>query len=311
MQANAAAAVAAQALDARSRVLSVLPLFHVGGLCIQVLPTLAAGGRVRLHARFDAAAWLHDVANWRATTSLLVPATMRALIEHPAWATTDLSSLAFVNSGSQIVPRFLIDAFHARGVPVCQVYGSTETGPVTLVLRPGEAMAHAGSVGRPARGVMVRLLDGEVQVRAPNLARGYHRAPNDPAFADGWFHSGDLATVDADGFYTIVGRSKELIISGGENIHPAEIEHLALADPAVAEAAAVGVPDARWGEVAWLVLVPRPGATIDEARLRQRLHAQLARFKHPRRIVVQSALPKTALGKVQRSQLAAQLSRDK
>lgn len=105
---------------------------------------------------------------------------MRALIEHPAWGSTDLSSLRFVNSGSQIVPRLLIDAFHARGVPVCQVYGATETGPVTLVLRPEEALAHAGSVGRPALGVTVRLVAGEVQVRAPNPARGYHRAPEDP-----------------------------------------------------------------------------------------------------------------------------------
>ena len=308
MRANIDAAIDAQDLDANTRTLAVLPLFHVGGLCIQVLPTLAAGGVVRLHARFDPAAWLHDVATWRPTTSLLVPATMRALVEHAAWPRTDLSSLRFVNTGSQIVPRALIDAFHARGVPVCQVYGATETGPVTIVLRPGEAMAHPGAAGRPARGVQVRLVDREVQVRATNLARGYHRAPHDPAFAGGWFRSGDLATEDADGLYTIVGRCKELIISGGENIHPAEIENLALADPAVAEAAAVGVSDARWGEAVWLVLVPRPGATIDEARLRERFDAQLARFKHPRRIVVRPALPKTALGKIQRKVLATSLT---
>jgi fatty-acyl-CoA synthase len=308
MRANVDMAIDAQALDAKTRTLAVLPLFHVGGLCIQVLPTLAAGGVVRLHARFDAAAWLHDVAAWRPTTSLLVPAAMRTLVEHPDWERTDLSSLRFVNTGSQVVPRALIDAFHARHVPVCQVYGATETGPVTIVLRPEEAMAHPGAAGRPARGVQVRLVDGEVQVRAPNLARGYHRAPHDPAFADGWFRSGDLATVDGQGLVTIVGRSKELIISGGENIHPAEIENLALTDAAVAEAAVVGVPDARWGEAAWLVLVPRAGMAIDEARLRQRFDAQLARFKHPRRIVVADALPKTALGKVRRRELAARLA---
>lgn len=308
MLANIDAATDAQGFDERTRTLAVLPLFHVGGLCIQVLPTLAAGGTVKLQPRFDAGAWFDDVAAWRPHTSLLVPATMRALVEHPRWAGADLSSLAFVNSGSQIVPRALIDAFHARGVPVAQVYGATETGPVTLVLRPGEAMAHAGSVGRPARGVQVRLLDGEVQVRAPNLARGYHRRPGDPAFADGWFRTGDLAQVDADGFHAIVGRSKELIISGGENIHPDEIEQLALADPAVAEAAAVGVPDARWGEVPVLALVARPGVAVDEARLRASFDASLARYKHPRRIVVLPALPKTALGKTQRAVLARQLA---
>ena len=218
-----------------------------------------------------------------------------------------LSSLRFVNTGSQIVPRALIDAFHARRVPVCQVYGATETGPVTIVLRPGEAMAHPGAAGRPARGVQVRLVDGEVQVKAPNLARGYHGAPDDPAFADGWFRSGDLATVDGQGLYTIVGRSKELIISGGENIHPAEIENLALEDAAVAEAAVVGVPDPRWGEVPQLAIVLRPGRAYDAARLQALFDARLARFKHPRRVVVLDALPKTALGKVKKESVAASL----
>ena len=307
MVANIDAAIDAQGLDAHTRTLAVLPLFHVGGLCIQVLPTLAAGGCVRLHARFDAEAWFDDMPSWRPTTSLLVPAVMRALVEHLRWADADLSSLRFVNSGSQIVPRSLIEAFHARGVPVAQVYGATETGPVTLVLRADEAMAHVGSVGRPARGVQVRLVDGEVQVRAPNLARGYHRCPDDPAFAAGWFRSGDLARVDADGFYEIVGRSKDLIISGGENIHPDEIEQIALADPAVAEAAVVGMADERWGEVPVLVLVARPGQAIDEARLQAAFEARLARFKRPRRIVVQAALPKTALGKVRKADLAQAL----
>ena len=206
------------------------------------------------------------------------------------------------------MPRSLIDAFHARGVPVAQVYGATETGPVTLVLRPEEALAHAGSVGKPALGVQVRLVNGEVQVRAPNLARGYHRRPNDAAFGeDGWFRSGDLARVDGDGFYEIVGRASELIISGGENILPAEIENIALADAAVAEAAVVGVPDVLWGEVAVLAVVPRAGCAIDRERLQAALAATLARFKHPQRIVVLDALPKTALGKVRKAELAIDL----
>jgi fatty-acyl-CoA synthase len=307
MLANIEAAVDAQDLDARTRTLAVLPLFHVGGLCIQVLPTLAAGGQVRLHPRFDADAWFDDVAAWRPTTSLLVPAIMRALVEHRRWAAADLSSLAFVNSGSQIVPRALIEAFHARGVPVAMVSGATETGPVTLALRPEEALTHVGRAGRPARGVQVRLQAGEVQVRAPNLARGYHRRPDDAAFADGWFRTGDLARLHDDGFYEIVGRKNELIISGGENIHPAEIEHIALADPAVADAAVVGVADARWGEVPVLVVVPRADAVIDVKRLHDAFEAALARFKHPRRIVIMDALPKTALGKVRKSDLLVDL----
>jgi fatty-acyl-CoA synthase len=315
MQANIDAAIDAQGFDAETRTLAVLPMFHVGGLCIQVLPTLAVGGAVRLHPRFDADAWFDDVADWRPTTSLLVPATMRALVEHPRWPGADLSALRFVNSGSSIVPRPLIEAFHARGVPVAQVYGATETGPVTLVLRPEEAMAHVGSVGRPALGVQVRLDGaasdaGEILVCAPNLARGYHRRPDDDAFADGWFRTGDLARRHADGGYEVVGRSKELIISGGENIHPAEIEQVALADPAVADAAVVGLPDARWGEVAVLAIVLRPGCPFDAARLQARFDECLARFKHPRRIVVLGSLPRTALGKVRKAELAIDLRQE-
>jgi fatty-acyl-CoA synthase len=308
--ANAAAAIAAQGLDARTRTLSTLPLFHVGGLCIQTLPTLAAGGQVLLHPRFDADAWFDAVEQWRPTTTLLVPALMRTLVGHPRWAGADLSSLAFVNSGSQIVPRHLIEPFHARGIPVAQVYGSTETGPVSIVLRPAEAQAHPGLAGRPALGVQVRLAaDGELWIKAPNLMRGYHREADRGIDGEGWFATGDLAVLHEGGLYEIVGRSKELIISGGENIHPAEIENLVAALPGVAECAVVGVPDDRWGEVPVLAVVPRPGHEIEPLALQRLFDGALARFKHPRRIVTLQALPKTALGKVQRRPLAEWLAR--
>jgi len=316
MVANIDAARAVQGLTAADRVLAVLPLFHVGGLCIQVLPALAAGAAVNLHARFDPAAWLHDVAAWRPSTSLLVPAVMQALVAHADWPVAELSALHFVNSGSQVVPLALIQAFHARGVPVAQVYGSTETGPFSIALAPDEALAHAGSVGRPAPGVRLRLVGeggrpvapgevGEIQLQAPNLMRGYHRQPAGSGLVDGWFATGDLASADADGWVTVVGRSKDLIISGGENIHPAEIENLAATWPGVAEAAVVGQPDARWGEVPVLVLVARPGQVVDLDALRGHFETRLARFKHPRRVVLVEALPRTALGKVQKAALAA------
>lgn len=322
MAANIDAAIDAQGLDERTRALAVLPLFHVGGLAIQTLPTLAAGGCVLLHTRFDPDAWFAAVAHDRPTTSLLVPAVMRALVDDPAWPQADLSSLDFVNSGSQIVPVPLIEAFHARDVPVAQVWGSTETGPVSIALRPDEAMAHVGSTGRAARGVQLRLVTadgrdaapgevGEIRVRAANLMRTYHRDDHPDSFdRDGWFHSGDLARADADGFVTVVGRSRELIISGGENVFPAEIENLLAHHPDVAECAVIGVPDLRWGEVPVLAVVPRAGRQVDEAALRVLFDARLARFKHPRRIVVVDALPKTALGKVQRSSLRQQLQTD-
>ena len=318
MVANIDMALAVQALTAADRVLGVLPMFHMGGLCIQVLPALAVGAELRLQARFDAAAWLHEVAHWRPSTSLLVPAVMQALLAQPGWPDADLSSLRFVNSGSQVVALALIQAFHARGVPVTQVYGSTETGPVSIALLPDEALAHPGSVGRPAPGVRLRLrlqagLDaapgevGEIQLRAPNLMRGYHRQPAGAGFDDGWFATGDLARADAAGRITVVGRSQDLIISGGENIHPAEIENLALTWPGVAEAAVLGLADARWGEVPVLVLVAQAGQQVDLAGLQALFDQQLARFKHPQRMLLREALPRTALGKVQKAQLASSL----
>lgn len=318
MRANAEAAIAVQQFDESTRTLAVLPLFHVGGLCIQTLSTLLAGGVVRLQPRFDAEAWFDDVQHWRPTTSLLVPATMRALVEHPAWESADLSSLRFVNSGSSVVPLALIEAFHARGVPVTQVYGSTETGPVSIALAPADALAHAGKAGRAAPGVSIRLVDpegsdvapgavGEILVRGANVMRGYHREPDEPGLRDGWFCTGDLAHVDAHGFYEVVGRCKDMIISGGENIYPAEIENLVVSLAGVAECAVVGLADARWGEVPVLAVVARPGVELAPDQLRAAFESRLARFKHPQRIVVVGSLPKTALGKVQKAVLAERL----
>ena len=306
-------------LVADDHVLSALPMFHVGGLCIQTLPALYAGAAVTLHGRFDAGAWLADVAARRPTLSLLVPATLRAVIEHPAFAGTDLSSLRMLATGSSTIPSSMIAAFHRRGVPVGQVYGATETGPVSIYLRREEAMQRAGSAGRAGLHIDIRLADeqgqsvpagevGEVWVRGPNLLCGYWKDPGNPAFADGWFHTGDLARCDDQGFYEIVGRSRDMIISGGENVYPAEIENLLVDCPLVAEAAVVGETDVRWGEVVVAVVVRAPGATLDAAGVMQLFDGKLARFKHPKRIVFCDVLPKTALGKVQKAGLLASLA---
>ena len=319
MCANIDMALAVQGLTAVDRVLAVLPLFHVGGLCIQLLPALAVGAAVKLHARFDPGAWLQDLTDWWPSTSLLVPAAMQAILAHPHWPEADVSSLRFLNCGSQVVPLALIEAFHACGVPVAQVYGSTETGPVSIALRPADAMAHAGTVGQAAPGVRWRLVDaagtvvsmsevGEIQLQAPNLMRGYHRQPAGSGFVDGWFATGDLARANADGWITVVGRRSDLIISGGENLYPAEIENLVVGWPGVAEAVVLGWPDARWGEVPVLVLTARPGETVDLAALRDHLALRLARFKQPRQILLADSLPRTALGKVQKAALRERLA---
>jgi fatty-acyl-CoA synthase len=308
--ANMRLAADVQALGPRDVVLTVLPMFHVGGLCIQTLPALWAGAHVLLHARFDAAATLAAIATRRPTLTLQVPATMRALVEHGDWPKTELGSLRAVWAGSSLLPDALVHAFHARGVPVCNVYGATETGPFSIALPPEHAMDHVGSCGWPAPGIEVRSQGpaGELWLRGPNVVSHYW--PDVAAVdADGWFHTGDLAEQATDGSWRIVGRAKDLIISGGENIHPAEIES-ALADmPGLLECAAFGVPDARWGEAVALAYVVREGADLHEDALRDHLAARLARYKWPRHWLRLEALPKTALGKVQRHALGERFRR--
>jgi len=311
---NCINATHAQDLTARDHVLTVLPLFHVGGLCIQTLPVLHAGGSVTLHRRFEPGRWLADVQARRPALSVMVPATLRAVLEHPGFARADLSSLRMLVAGSSVVPMGLIEAFHARGVPVGQVYGATETGPVSIYLRRADALRAPGAAGKAGLHVAVRLVAdngddvaagevGEIWIRAANLMQGYWQDGDNPSFRDGWFRSGDLAHQDSAGFYWVVGRSRDLIISGGENIYPAEIENLLLAHPQVVEAAVIGQPDPRWGEVAVAIVVCKPGTTLDAQSLLALLEGRIARFKLPRRVLFRGELPKTALGKVQKAQL--------
>ena len=296
-----------QGMTSRDTVLTVLPLFHVGGLCLQTLPALYAGARVILHARFDPAATLRCIARDSPNLTLQVPATLKALVEHPDWQGTRLDSLRAVWAGSSTLPQDLVDAFHARSVPVCNVYGATETGPFSVALDEQHAMTHPGSCGWPAQGVTLKRVNvqaevGELCLRAPNIVGHYW--PDIPAVdAEGWFHSGDLAYQASDGSWRIVGRAKDMIISGGENIYPAEIENLLLMHADVADCAIIGLPDPQWGEAVVAVVVMQTGRTLDIAALTQFLGERLARYKLPRRYEVQAALPKTALGKVQKAVL--------
>ena len=309
----------AHELTAEDAVLSALPMFHVGGLCIQTLPALYAGASVTLHSRFDTGAWLADVASRRPSLSLLVPATLRAVIAHPAFAGTDLSSLRMLVTGSSTIPSSMIAAFHARGVPVGQVYGATETGPVSIYLRREDALSHVGSAGQAGLHVEVRLVKetgedtatgevGEIWIRGPNLLASYWKDSDNPAFVDGWVHTGDLARCNEAGFYDIVGRSKDMIISGGENVYPAEIENLLADCPKILEAAVVDQPDARWGERVVAVVVRKPGVELDAADVMQLFDGRLARFKHPKCVLFCDALPKTALGKVRKAGLLSAIA---
>lgn len=317
LEANADASDAMHGLSADDRVLTTLPLFHVGGLNILTTPALRAGASVTLHPRFDAGAVFDAIESERITLTVLVPAQLDAMRAHPRWRDADLSSLRAISTGSTWVPRRLIDAVHERGVPLIQVWGATETAPIAACLRPDQAVRHAGAAGASAAGVELRVVaadgrdaapgaSGEVWVRGRTLMLGYWRDPDASARAvdaDGWYHSGDSGHFDAHGLLHIDGRLKDMIICGGENVSPAEVEAVLLDDPDVAEAAVVGVADARWGEVVVAAVVARDGAVPSAERLLARFAGRLARFKHPKQLRFVDALPRTALGKVRKDEL--------
>jgi fatty-acyl-CoA synthase len=305
-------------LTATDHVLTVLPMFHVGGLNIQTTPALHLGATVTIHARFAPDATLDAIDREHPTLIVLVPATMQALIEHPRWPDTDISSLRAVTTGSTQVPQALVDAVSARGVPVLQVYGSTETCPVAVYTRLAGDTSRAGSTGLPGLVCEARIVDdagrdlplgqpGEVVMRGPNVFFEYwgDEAATREALRDGWYFSGDIGTRDADGYFFIHDRKKNMIISGGENIYPAEVERVLHAHPAVAECAVIGRPDARWQEVPVAYVVCR--ARVEAEALKQHVAGELARFKVPRDIVFVDSLPRNALGKVQHFRLKEQL----
>ena len=309
--------VAHEGFGAGSIVASVLPLFHVGGLNIQTVPCLFAGGRVVLAKRFDPEGLLAIVRRHRPTHLLLVPAAMEALLDCGSLMSADLGSLGALNCGSSIVPDQLIRRFNALDVRVVQVYGATETGPTAVVLDYRDA-DRVGSCGKPASHCDLRIVGvagadagpgdtGEIWLRGPNLFTHYWNRPDetDQAFSEGWYRTGDLGYADDDGFVYVTGRMRELIISGGENIYPAEVERVLGEHPAVSQVAVVGRADDRWGEVPVAFVVSEAGAPLDSGSLEQWCVDRLAGYKRPRGWIFVDALPLTSLGKVRKHLLPA------
>ena len=311
---NAENSIALHELCSDDVVLTTLPLFHVGGLNNQTTPALKVGASVILHPKFDVLDTFDAIEHDHVTLTVLVPAQLAAMMAHPRWISADFSALRMITTGSTIVPEHVTQAVHARGVPLVQIYGSTETCPIAAALQPQDAQRKAGSTGLPARHCAVRVVDdqdhdvapgelGQVLVRGPNLMNGYWRQPEvtAQALAGGWFHSGDIGHLDAEGYLYIDGRSNDMIISGGENIAPAEIENVLLGCDEISEACIVGAPDARWGQIVVAVIAPRLPGSLTEAGVLALLDGRVARYKLPKQILFVDALPKTALGKVRKS----------
>ncbi|GAA4468710.1 acyl-CoA synthetase [Phytohabitans houttuyneae] len=295
------------------------PMFHVAALNQTVLPTFCKGGTAILVSAFDPDATLELIERHRVTFLFGVPAMFQAIARSPRWAEADLSSVRSAICGGAPVPEPLIATYRQRGVTFMQGYGLTESAPGATFLRAGDSPAKAGSAGTPSFFTDVRLAapdggpvaphePGEVQIQGPNVMAGYWGQPAETAAAltgDGWLRTGDVAVADDEGYLYIRDRIKDLIISGGENIYPAEVEDVIYQHPAVAECAVIGVPDERWGEVGRAVVVLRAGARLDPAQLLAFLDGKIARYKIPKSVVLAEGLPRTASGKVLKQELRA------
>jgi fatty-acyl-CoA synthase len=294
-------------------VLQVLPQFHCGGWNVQPLLAWWKGARVVLERSFDAQRCLELIERKRVTTMMGVPAIYQFMAQEPGFDDADLSSLRKAVVGGAPMPEPLLERWQERGVAIVQGYGLTEAAPNVLCLAPEDAVRKTGWAGRPYPFVDVRLSpEGELQVRGPNVFHGYWRNPEATAaaFDDGWLRTGDVAEADDEGNFRIRGRLKDMYISGGENVYPAEVEGVLYAHPAVVDAAVVGVPDGRWGEsgVAFVVLGAAGMATAEE--LRDWSSERLARYKVPREVRFVDELPRSAMNKVLKDELAASLEQE-
>ena len=310
MHANAAMSHHAYGMGPEDVVLNILPLFHVGGLNIQPLPALLLGAHVVILDGFDPAQVLKMIADFAVTQVTVVPTILAALLATDDWETADFSSLRMMAIGSTDVPVDLIEAVHRRGVPVVQVYGATETAPTAIYQTADIAASTVGSIGRAGCACEIRIAGpdgnelpagevGEILVRGANILTRYwnNHAASAKSITDGWFHTGDMARVDDNGLYWFADRLKHVIISGGENIYPAELERVLANFAGLAEFAIVGRDDPRWGQVPVVVAVRRDGAVSAEDVL-DHFSGQIASFKRPKDVVFVEALPRNALGKI-------------
>ena len=307
-------------LTAGDRVLSSLPLYHINGQCIATVGTLCAGGSIVMPHRFSVSQWWAIVERWRPTWLNLVPTIFAYLLNAPDPTDAQreaMRAVRFARSASAPLPPEQQRAFESRfGIPIVEAMGLTESASIAFCNPLERERQKIGSPGLPF-GVDARVVDrdgraladgerGEIQVRGPSVTAGYHDAPEQTAAAlrDGWLATGDLGYRDADGFYFITGRLKELIIKGGENIAPREIDEALLKHPAVLEAAAVGVPDRAYGQEILACIVVKPDCTLSRDEVEAHCLRELGRYKSPRYVRFVDALPKGPSGKVQRMKLA-------
>jgi fatty-acyl-CoA synthase len=305
--------------------LNVLPTFHAGGLGLYAGPILHAGGTLIVMRAFDIDSFLRLINEWKVTALLLVPSIYLMLAQYPDLHTHDLSTVRHWGSGGSALPPSLVEEFAAKGIIIQQGFGMTETGPTVFLITKEDALHKLGSVGKPVLHTDVCIMDrdhnvlghnevGELCIRGGNVTTGYWNRPeataaaiiDHPELGGRWLHSGDAAKYDEEGFYYIVDRWKDMFISGGENVYPAEVENVIYQHPAVAEVAVIGVPHPRWQEVGRAVVVVKKGQVLTEAQIVEFCEGKLAKYKIPKSAVFVDALPRTAAGKVLKRELRHQ-----
>lgn len=305
-------------INTESSTVNVMPPFHTGGWNVLTTPIFHRGGHTMLLPQFSASEVLQQLARQRATVFMAVPTMLRMLAEDPSFASADLSSLRYIIVGGEPLPLRVIERWHERGIPIRQGFGMTEVGPNLFSLHHQDATRKIGSIGRPNFYVEPQIFNehgqpcpagipGELCLRGPAVTPGYwnNADATTKAFHEGWFKTGDMVQRDDEGYYYVIGRIKEMFISGGENIYPAEIERWLEQHPTIAEVAVIGIPDDTWGEVGHAYVVPNKQGQPNLDQLSDYCRQGLARFKVPKKFTLVDALPKNATGKIDRKTLAA------
>jgi fatty-acyl-CoA synthase len=292
------------------------PMFHAVALNHTALPVFLKGGTNVIVSKFNSDDSFELISEHGITLMCGVPAMFQWIAQSEKWATADLSSLRILHCGGSPVPEALIRTYQERGLAFVQGYGMTEAAPGVMVLRPEDGVRKIGSAGKshffsearvvtPEDEEAARGQRGEIAVRGPNVMQGYWNRPAETAatIRDGWLHTGDVGVRDEEGYFFIVDRIKDMIISGGENIYPAEVERVLHDHPAVLECCVIGVPDERWGEVGRAIIVPRPGAVVDQDEILTFLSGRLAKYKIPKTVVAADSLAHNASGKLRRGDI--------
>jgi fatty-acyl-CoA synthase len=304
--------------------LNVFPMFHTGGLFVYTLPQVIFGGTTILIRNFDPAQVLSLLQREKVTIFAAVPTMYQILTTASNWSEADLSALRFCTSGGAPLPVSLVEKYTAeKGIRFKQGFGMTEFGPGIFALAPEDAIRKAGSIGRPNFFVDAQIVDdnnnflgadqeGELILKGPSYCSGYFNNPQASSTAideRGFFHTGDVARFDSEGYFFIVDRKKDMFISGGENVYPAEIEKALYQHPAVHMCALIGLPDKKWGEIGKACVVIKQGFSVSEAELLEFMSARLAKFKVPKSVAFMEALPISAAGKILKRELREQFSK--